>query len=160
MWYNPFIEHKKVINSLKLNYSKGRYSGELIHGPETLEIEVNEIISYFSNLQYSPQQIFKYIERYFVECLDTTVTTHIDNDPIWFDMDGEKLFESDKVYVVCISIQGPTIKEFTGLEYYNAKDYFELLTKLDMVLYVSKSLDRCWERFSSYLELWKVTKNN
>jgi hypothetical protein len=160
MWYNPFIEHKKVINSLKLKYSKGRYSGELIHGPKSLEIEVNDIIDYFLNLEYSPQQLFKYLQRYFAELLNTEVITEINSDPIGVDMDGENFFESDKVYVVCISIQGPTIKEFTGLEYYKSEDYLTLLIKLNMVLYVSKDRDKCWTRFPSYLDLWKTMKNN
>lgn len=161
---NIFSFFKSKRGNIKIRYSKGKYYIDTISIESELYDVYNEckqLINYFYNLGYNSNRILSYIQRYFAEILDIDVITEIDTTKlIWFDVDGEDLYEDDKVYVVSISIQGPIIKEFTGLQYYKALKEIELLMKLDIVLYASKNQDKCLERCSSYLELWRTIKNN
>lgn len=110
--------------------------------------------------KYPPENVLWYLTRYIEETFDNVnVITKVNNEPLCV-VDGEYVFEYDDVYIVSISIQGPTVKKFSGLEYYCFIEQFELLMKLNIILYVTKDQNKAWENFPSYLELWRTMKTN
>lgn len=150
---------KKTPEKLTLTFSKGMYKiNDLWYEKDLYYTHLTDLIQYFVNKDYKADKILEYVSRYFVELHNTEIVTENKNEVLFVDSDGQDVYGDDKLFIVSISIAGPTIKEIQAAEYYENWRIFQMLKKMDMVLYVSKNMDKCMQNMVSYRELWTAVK--
>jgi hypothetical protein len=149
---------KKAPEKLTLTFTKGMYKINDSWYNDLHYNHLTDLIQYFINKQYKSVDILRYVSRFFAEVHDVEVITENINDVLFVDSDGVEVYGDDKLFMVSISISGPTVKEIQAAEYYENWRIFQMLKKLDILLYVSKNMDNCMEKMMSYRELWAAVK--
>lgn len=150
---------RKKTEKLSITFTKGIYQiNDAWNDNDLYYNQLTDLIKYFVNKEYKSGNILQYLARYFAEVHDVEVLTTNNNDVLFVDSEGEEVYGDDKLYMVSISVNGPTVKEIQAVEYLENWKFFKVLKKLDIILYVSNNRDKCIEKMVSYQRVWTAEK--